>query len=84
VKRHWLYQPSEPLNEVTEYRLADYENAMNEIQHLVDRVNNGDLSFSANEGFSVPRDIDLGSLYDNSDNYHSKFRRINVVGGRNN
>jgi len=76
VRSWWDYVASE--DDVADYRQVDYDNAMDEIQHLVDRVNNGDLSFSNNEGYHIPKDIDLEELYE-GDNYHSKFHRINAV-----
>lgn len=74
------YQHPEFLDEVAEYRLQDYDNALQEIHTLAERVNNGDVSLVIGEGFSIPRDLDCVDLWVTGDNYHSQFPRISTVG----
>jgi hypothetical protein len=64
---------SPELDEVAEYREQDYLYAVAEIRTLVDRVNNGDVSLSLNEGFSIPRDYSVVDLWRNDDGYHAMF-----------
>jgi hypothetical protein len=72
-QQHWRAVNSPWLDDVAEYRHADYENAINEIHALVDRVERGDLSFVNNSGYAVVGDINLSDLWASSDGYHALF-----------
>ena len=72
--RRWAWIEGE--DEVAEYRSRDYDNAMTEISHLVEHVNNGDISLVCSEGFTIPSDSDLLELYRKDDGFHSLFPRI--------
>jgi len=72
---HWRALNSPDLDDVAEYRLRDYANAMQEIHTLVEHVNSGDILSVINEGFSFPKDIDLVELWEASDGYHSRLQR---------